>query len=287
MIGLSVYSLADTYFISSGVGTTGLTALNLALPVYSLGNGIGLMLGIGGAARFIVSRTMHRREASDTAFSTAVAAGLAIGIALALVGIFFGDKIAVLLGDDTVSFDDTAVYLKVILIFAPMFILNNVFSAFVKNGGAPRLAMAGMLSGSFFNIVFDYMLVFPCHLGMFGAVLATSFSPVVGISMLSVLSVRFFRRRCNTVLIMFFFSIEKALQSKMLSLLKGFGIVVPLSLLFARLFGMLGIWIAVPVTEALVLALGLVSLSRLSRAGNLMPAPDSVSDNLTASCIFR
>ncbi|MDD5848720.1 MAG: hypothetical protein PUE64_05165 [Firmicutes bacterium] len=73
----------------------------------------------------------------------------------------------------------------------------------------------------------------------------------------------------------------------MLSLLKGFGIVVPLSLLFARLFGMLGIWIAVPVTEALVLALGLVSLSRLSRAGNLMPAPDSVSDNLTASCIFR
>lgn len=53
MIGLSVYILADTYFISSGVGTTGLTALNLALPVYSLVNGIGLMLGIGGAARFM------------------------------------------------------------------------------------------------------------------------------------------------------------------------------------------------------------------------------------------
>lgn len=175
-------------------------------------------------------------------------------------------------------------YLKVILIFAPMFILNNVFSAFVKNDGAPRLAMAGMHSGSFFNIVFDYVLVFPCHLGMFGAVLATSFSPVVGISMLSV---RFFRRRCNTVLIMFFLSIEKTLQSKMLSLLKGFGIVVPLSLLFARLFGMRGIWLAMPVTEALVLALGLVFLSRLVRAGNLMPAPDSVSDNLTASCIFR
>lgn len=50
---------------------------------------------------------------------------------------------------------------------------------------------------------------------------------------------------------------------------------------------MLGIWLAVPVTEALVLALGLVFLSRLSRAGNLMPAPDSISDSLTASCIFR
>ncbi|MCH4034162.1 MAG: hypothetical protein LKH04_04925 [Lachnospiraceae bacterium] len=50
---------------------------------------------------------------------------------------------------------------------------------------------------------------------------------------------------------------------------------------------MLGIWLAMPVTEALVLALGLVFLSRLSRAGNLMPAPDSISDSLTASCIFR
>lgn len=41
MIGLSVYILPDTYFISSGVGTTGLTALNLALPIYNLVNGIG------------------------------------------------------------------------------------------------------------------------------------------------------------------------------------------------------------------------------------------------------
>ncbi|MGN1024274.1 MAG: MATE family efflux transporter [Lachnospiraceae bacterium] len=422
MIGLSVYILADTYFISSGIGTTGLTALNLALPVYSLVNGIGLMLGIGGAARFIISRTMHQREASDTAFSTAVAAGIFVGIALALVGIFFGDRIAVLLGADAVSFDDTAVYLRVILLFAPMFILNNIFSAFVKNDGAPHLAMAGMLSGSFFNIVFDYILVFPCHLGMFGAVLATGLSPVVGIS---VLSIRFIRKKnafsfrlrkvsgkvllavlsggvpalvnelaygivllvfnhlilslagnigvaaygvlanlllvvtavynglaqgvqplfgrayakgerkaettllryaltsavifsalfylaavllpdvltslfnssrdakmqalavtgfplyflqclplgCNTVLIMFFLSIEKTLQSKILSLLKGFGIVVPLSLLFARLFGMRGIWLAMPVTEFLVLALGLLFLSRLSRAGNLVPAP--------------
>jgi Na+-driven multidrug efflux pump len=72
----------------------------------------------------------------------------------------------------------------------------------------------------------------------------------------------------------------------MLSLLKGFGIVVPLSLLFARLFGMLGIWIAVPVTEALVLALGLVSLSRLSRAGNLMPARTQYQTTLRLPAFF-
>lgn len=185
MIGLSVYILADTYFISSGVGTTGLTALNLALPIYNLVNGIGLMLGIGGAARFIISRTMLRREASDAAFSTAAAAGIVFGIVLAAVGLLFGDRLALHLGADASSFADIAICLKVVLLFAPMFILSNILSAFVKNDGSPRLAMAGMLAGSLFNSVFDYLLVFPCGLGMFGAVLAAGFSPVVGILFLS------------------------------------------------------------------------------------------------------
>ena len=32
MAGLSCYILADTYFISAGVGSNGIAALNLALP---------------------------------------------------------------------------------------------------------------------------------------------------------------------------------------------------------------------------------------------------------------
>lgn len=49
MVGLSLYILADTFFISKGLGANGLTALNLALPIYNLVHGAGLMLGMGGA----------------------------------------------------------------------------------------------------------------------------------------------------------------------------------------------------------------------------------------------
>ena len=47
MLGLSCYILADTFFVSKGLGTNGLTALNLAIPVYSLIHGSGLMIGMG------------------------------------------------------------------------------------------------------------------------------------------------------------------------------------------------------------------------------------------------
>ena len=34
MIAISCYILADTFFVAQGIGTNGLAALNLAIPVY-------------------------------------------------------------------------------------------------------------------------------------------------------------------------------------------------------------------------------------------------------------
>ena len=54
MIGMSCYVLADTLFISNGVGLNGLAALNLTLPVYNLIFGLGALIGVGGATRFSI-----------------------------------------------------------------------------------------------------------------------------------------------------------------------------------------------------------------------------------------
>ena len=57
MLGLSFYILADTFFVSRALGADGLTALNLAIPVYSFINGSGLMLGIGGGTKYSILRS--------------------------------------------------------------------------------------------------------------------------------------------------------------------------------------------------------------------------------------
>ena len=54
MIGISLYILADTFFISKAVGADGITALNLVLPVYNLIFAIGSMIGVGSAIRFSI-----------------------------------------------------------------------------------------------------------------------------------------------------------------------------------------------------------------------------------------
>lgn len=186
MIGLSCYILADTYFVSKGMGADGLTALNLAIPLYTFINGTGLMIGIGGGARYAVLRAKGENDKADSIFTYSIEIGILIGLVFFFIGIFLGDKISYLLGADEITFKMTSTYLKTIMCFAPLFILNNIFLAFVRNDGDPKLAMGGMLLGSFSNIILDYVFIFPLGLGMFGAAFATGLAPVISIGVLSI-----------------------------------------------------------------------------------------------------
>lgn len=67
MIALSCYILADTYFVSKGLGANGLTALNLAIPIYSFIHGSGLMIGMGGATWYAI-RKSQQDDASANRF---------------------------------------------------------------------------------------------------------------------------------------------------------------------------------------------------------------------------
>ena len=72
---------------------------------------------------------------------------------------------------------------------------NYICNAFVRNDGAPSIAMAATVISSLFNIVMDWVLMFPLKMGMAGAALATALSPVVGHNLLYLLP--FFSKKNN------------------------------------------------------------------------------------------
>ena len=184
-VGISCYILADTFFVSRGTGAIGLAALNIALPLYNLMNGIGLMIGVGSATHFTICRAQHQQRDADRTFTHAVGLGLAAGVFFLLLGLLAGGPLARLLGADADTFPLTLVYLRTLLCFGPFFVMNNVLLAFVRNDGGPNRAMAGMIIGSLSNVVMDYVFIFPLGMGMFGAALATGVSPIISILILS------------------------------------------------------------------------------------------------------
>ena len=185
MIGLSCYILADTFFVSKGLGSNGLAALNLAIPIYSFIHGSGLMIGMGGGTGFAVQKSRGEREEADRVFSLAFRLAAVLAAVFVLLGAFFSGKIVALLGADQDVYQMSETYTQVILLFAPAFLLNDMFLCFVRNDGSPQLSMAAMLTGSMFNIVLDYIFIFPCGMGIFGAALATGLAPIVSLIVLS------------------------------------------------------------------------------------------------------
>lgn len=185
MLGLSCYILADTFFISKGLGANGLTALNLAIPVYSFIHGSGLMLGMGGAIGYSIDKSRENGRNKDRIFTgTLLLAGCFAAVFFA-AGAFFSKPIAAVMGADAAVFEMTETYLRMILLFAPAYLLNDVMICFVRNDGAPKLAMLAMLGGSMANILLDYIFIFPLQMGIFGAVLATGLAPLCSLLILS------------------------------------------------------------------------------------------------------
>lgn len=190
MIGLSCYILADTFFVARGIGSDGLTALNIAIPIFNFVNGIGLMLGMGSATKYAILKAQNKNNEANIVFTNSLIYILIISVLFITLSILFTSHIAYILGARGNIHSMTNIYIKMILLFSPMFMLNNVLLGFVRNDNHPRLAMIAMLMGSLFNIVFDYIFIFPFNMGIFGAVLATVFSPVVSILILSILFIK-------------------------------------------------------------------------------------------------
>ncbi|RKI38429.1 MATE family efflux transporter [bacterium D16-51] len=183
-LGVSCYILADTFFVSKGLGTNGLTALNLAIPVYNFIHGTGLMLGMGGATRFSVCKSQEKTEEVNWIYTNTIYLALFFSGVFVLIGFFFSHPLSILLGADAGVLEMTNTYLLWLLLFAPAFILNDVLLCFVRNDDNPQLSMAAMLIGSFSNIILDYIFIFPMGMGIFGAIFATGLSPVISIVMM-------------------------------------------------------------------------------------------------------
>ncbi len=180
-LGVSCYILADTFFISKGLGTNGLAALNIAIPVYNFIYGIGLMLGTGGSTWFSICKNNKKTNKINSIYTNTIYFAVLFSVFFFITGLFFPQSLAKILGADSSIIKITTIYLRWLLLFAPAFIFNNIFLCFVRNDNSPHLPTISMIVGSFSNILLDYIFIFPMQMGIFGAILATGLSPLISI----------------------------------------------------------------------------------------------------------
>lgn len=182
-VGTSIYILADTFFISKAEGSLGLAALNFSIVIYTLMQGVGIMIGVGGAIDYSLNKS--KKDARSDFVNKILMSGLVFSAIFLSIALFFSEGISKFLGADSQTLGLTMLYLETLLSFSPFFIFNQIFLAFARNDDSPKLAMIAMMLSSIANVILDYIFMFPMKMGMFGAAFATGLSPIISILILS------------------------------------------------------------------------------------------------------
>lgn len=185
MIGQALFILADTFFIANGIGAEGIAALNIVLPVVNIVNGIGWMMGVGGATLFSASKGRGQIKKSNEYFSYTIVFTIIIGVLFILTSLVFAEPILTFLGASGDIYSLSRDYYEVFALFSIFFMLNNMFITFLRNDGNAKLAMIGFSFGGMLNIILDYLFIFPLNMGIRGAAIATVISPIVSLLILT------------------------------------------------------------------------------------------------------
>ena len=169
----SIYVLADTIIVGKGIGTIAVAALNIVLPLYNIFFGLGLLFGVGGSVLMSILRGEGDEKGSNAYFSTSlVAMCVVLALSLAFFTAFM-EKIALVFGGTPETMPFIMDYMPYIGWGMGLFFFSSYLQTFIRNDGAPRLAMYAVVSGGVANIILDYVFVYNFNMGMAGAAIAT------------------------------------------------------------------------------------------------------------------
>lgn len=190
-----IYGMVDMAMVGQYQGPDGTAALAVVAPVWNIIYSLGLLMGIGGSVLFSAARGRGAHGEDNRCFTAALIGSVLLAAASWLGILLFEAPVLRFFGASDALLPLAQRYLRPIKYVFPLFLFNQMLSAFLRNDGNPGLATLGVLSGGVFNVFGDYFFVFTCDMGIYGAGLATAMGCVVSLIVL----LTHFKSRKNTL----------------------------------------------------------------------------------------
>ena len=174
----SIYSLADTYFVS-GLGDSATAAVSVNASLDQLIMMCGSMLAIGANSYIARLLGQGKEEKASQVLSTAFFMAFFLGATLTVFGLTFMTPMVRLLGATP-----TCEYATYVLMAAPLMASNFVMNQCLRSEGSATLSMIGMGFGGVLNCILDPIFIIGLNMGVAGASVATAISKLVSFAIL-------------------------------------------------------------------------------------------------------
>ncbi len=179
----SIYSLADTYFVSSlGTSATAAVSVNASLDQLIMMTGSLLAVGANSYIARLLGQGNEKR--ASQVLSTAFFLAFGLGTVLMIVGMTFMLPMVRLLGATPTCEQYSIDYATYVLYAAPFMAANFVMNQCLRSEGSATLSMIGMGFGGILNCILDPIFIFGMEMGVAGASLATAISKWVSFAIL-------------------------------------------------------------------------------------------------------
>lgn len=176
ILSQNINILADGIIVGQRIGTDGLSAINLCVPVYLVLCIVGSFLVSGTAIQASCAIGRRQTEQSRKLYNTAVWSCVAAGIAVTAAGLALCAPISALLCPDETVRPLVMEYNLVTLIGALPKILIYAPFWFLRMDGRARLVVWMMLIMGGGNVVLDLVFLYPLGMGIGGAAWASVIS---------------------------------------------------------------------------------------------------------------
>ena len=179
----SVYSLADTFFVS-GLGTNATAAVSVNSSLDQAIMMCGSMLAMG--ANSYIARLLGKGDdkKASRVLSTAFFIAFGLGLCMAIFGSIFMSPMVRLLGATDTCEKYAIDYATYVLLAAPFMASNFVMNQCLRSEGNAFLSMMGMGIGGILNCVLDPIFITGLGMGVAGASLATAICKLISFAIL-------------------------------------------------------------------------------------------------------
>lgn len=173
---MSIYMIVDTIFVGRYVGSLGISAITVVLPITFLIASFGMAIGIGGAS--IISRAIgeNNEEKAFQTFGNQATLTVLIASFIVFIGSFFQEEILILYGGKGGILPFAKQYFQIILYGIPFLAWAMMSNNVIRSVGAPKVAMLVMVIPAVLNIIFDAIFIVGFGWGIEGAAWATTIS---------------------------------------------------------------------------------------------------------------
>ena len=185
----NIYQIVDTIFVGRYVGSDGLAALAIVMPIQMIVFGAGNMVSIGGSS--LISRLIGQRkqQKAERALGNSIFFGIIISIIVTLIIIPFVTFWLKLMGASSNVMPFARQYLLIVIGGTIFNVTGAVLLSLARSEGNARVVMISMIIQSVLNICLDAFFMVGLKMGIAGPAIAMVISQ--GVALIYVLSYYF------------------------------------------------------------------------------------------------